>query len=43
MCCSKLIDINDDVIMQVMIMYNINDGKDGDVTDDDSNDNVFHD
>lgn len=43
MCCSRLIDINDDVIMLVMMMYNVNDGDDGNVMDDDdSHDNVFH-
>lgn len=44
MCCSKLNYINDDVIiLLVVMMYDVSDGNDGDVTDDDDgNDGVFH-
>lgn len=44
MCCSKFNYINDDVtILLVMMMYEVSDGNDGDViNDDDGNDYVFH-
>lgn len=44
MGCRKLNYINDNVIiLLVMIMYEVSDGNDGDVTHkDDGNDYVFH-
>lgn len=38
MCCRKLNYINDDVMIFVVKMYNVSDGNDGDVTDDDDGD-----
>lgn len=42
MCCSKLNYIHDDVILLLVIMMYISNGKDGDIREDDDGNDVFH-